>query len=123
MDYDFKYATALFQKTLQTQYWDVDGRVNRWDFWHYVSIAFGITLVLSLITNIIPLLGFVAFLVNLALVPPGLGMAIRRMHDVGQPWWAAIIPFYNIYLACQPGESVANAYGTAPAPGARSAGF
>ena len=121
MDYDFKYAVETFKKTVQTQYWDVDGRMSRKDFWHYVSIALMISFGLAIIEAIIPALSIVGFVVSLALLAPGIGVGIRRVHDIGQPWFMALIPFYNIYLACQPGDRGPNAYGSDPLSGLSTA--
>ncbi len=114
MSYNFNNAIAIFKDAIQKQYWDVEGRTSRSDFWHYCSITFLIGLIGGIVMSIIPLLGIVSMLISLALLGPGIGMAVRRMHDLGKPWWMALIPFYNIYLACQPSEPESNQFGPNP---------
>ncbi len=114
MSYDFNNAIQIFKDGVQKQYWDVEGRTSRSDYWHYASIAFGIAVVTSFIGTLLPFLSIGTVLISLALLGPGIGMAVRRMHDLGKPWWMALIPLYNLYLACQPGEPNTNQFGPNP---------
>jgi len=41
-------------------------------------------------------------------------VAVRRMHDVGVSGWFALVPFYNLILACTEGEKGDNKYGANP---------
>ena len=117
MSYDFNRAIQIFKDAVTNQYWDVDGRTSRSDFWHYVSISFGISIIMNIIISIVPLLSIVSLIISLALLGPGIGMSVRRMHDIGHAWWFMLIPFYNIYLACQPGDQGANQFGEDPLGG------
>ena len=45
---------------------------------------------------------------------PGIGISIRRMHDIDQSGLMVLIPIYNIYLACQPGTTRTNRFGPEP---------
>lgn len=121
MSYDFNKAIDIFKTTVTTQFWDVDGRTSRSDFWHYVSISFLIWVVVEVVGVAIPILGFLLFLGLLVLVPPGIGLGIRRAHDTGREWWHGIIPFYNIYIACLPGDKGPNEYGEDPLGGSAAA--
>ena len=51
---------------------------------------------------------------SLALLLPGICVAIRRMHDVGKSGWFILIPFYNLYLLCTESEKGVNKYGPNP---------
>lgn len=60
-------------------------------------------------------------IVNLALLLPGLGLCVRRMHDIGKSgWWVliAIIPVIGwilfIYWAAQPSQPTPNQWGAVP---------
>ncbi len=114
MSYNFGNAITIFKDAVQKQYWDVDGRTSRSDFWHYCSIVFLIGLIGGFIGGIIPMLSIVSMIISLALLGPGIGMSIRRMHDLGKPWWMMLIPLYNLYLACLPGEPDTNQFGPNP---------
>lgn len=39
---------------------------------------------------------------------------VRRMHDVGKPWWYLLIPGYNIVLCLWPGDKGDNEWGPDP---------
>ena len=121
MNYDFECAVKTTKKVFQTQFWQPDSRVGRKKFWHYVSIIFGLSIIVSIISTVFGLIPVIGSIVSLVLslamlvtLPPSIGLAIRRMHDIGKPWFFALIPLYNLYLAAQPGEPVANAYGEPP---------
>ena len=50
----------------------------------------------------------------MAVLIPGIAVAVRRMHDVGKSGWFALIPIYNIILALSEGDQGDNAYGPDP---------
>ncbi len=114
MSYNFNNAITIFKTAIQKQYWDVEGRTSRSDFWHFMSIPFLIGLIGGIIVGIVPILSIGLLIINLALLGPGIGMAVRRMHDLGKPWWMALIPLYSLYLACLPGEADTNRFGPNP---------
>lgn len=51
---------------------------------------------------------------TLLLIVPVIAAAVRRMHDTGRSGWYAIVPLYNLVLACQPGQQHDNRYGAGP---------
>lgn len=55
------------------------------------------------------------FLANVVLLVPPLSVGCRRMHDLGRSGWWQLVPIYNVYLACQPGDPGMNGWGP-PAP-------
>ncbi|MEM6851324.1 MAG: DUF805 domain-containing protein, partial [Pseudomonadota bacterium] len=63
---------------------------------------------------IIPFLGT---LFSLATLIPGIGLGVRRLHDIGRSGWWTLIAFTVIglipliYWACQPGERSENRFG------------
>tara|TARA_R110000787_G_scaffold79066_1_gene172942 strand:+ start:2482 stop:2844 length:363 start_codon:yes stop_codon:yes gene_type:complete len=117
MSYDFNHALTVFVDTVMKHYADFEGRSSRRDFWHYVSIALLISVgfnILAMIPYIGAIFSLIGLLVSLALVVPGIGISIRRMHDIDQSGLMVLIPFYNIYLACQPGTTRTNRFGPEP---------
>lgn len=113
MSYNFANAITIFKDTVTKQYWDVDGRTSRSDFWHYASIALLLGFVVGFAAGLIRL-PIIANIFSLALLAPGIGLGIRRVHDQGLVWWHGIIPFYNLYLACLPGDKGSNDFGDDP---------
>jgi uncharacterized membrane protein YhaH (DUF805 family) len=102
--------------TCLTKYVDFDGRASRSEFWWFFLFQIIVIVVLSMVLSI------VGSLVSLALLLPGLGAGVRRLHDIGKSgWWIFIglIPLIGwliaIYWAAQPSQSESNNWGAAPA--------
>lgn len=114
MSYNFGNAITIFKNTVTKQYWDVNGRTSRNDFWHYYSISILASLVLSIPGYILPALVIISTIFSFAVLAPTIGIAIRRVHDQGKAWWFSLIPFYNLYLFCMPGDKGPNEFGEDP---------
>jgi uncharacterized membrane protein YhaH (DUF805 family) len=115
--FNLAYALTTTLDAVTVRFFDVTGRSSRRAFWHYYLVIVCALVALSVLSAI-PILGFIFWLTlmvtYLALMLPSIGMMVRRMHDVGQPWFMGLIPLYNLYLAVQPGEPGPNVYGPAP---------
>lgn len=108
-----------FVNVIKTHYTDFQGRASRSEYWYYVLFYTLISIPLSILDSIVfgrPILGLV---LSLALLVPSIAVAVRRIHDLGKPWfWLLIglIPFLGafalIYFFCQPGENKKNQWGT-----------
>ena len=105
-----------FLDALKTKYAQFNGRARRAEYWYFVLFNFIISLVINLITRATGSTAIAGLggLVSLALLIPGIAVAIRRMHDVGKSGWFVLIPFYNLYLACTEGTRGPNEYGEDP---------
>ncbi|MEI6233218.1 MAG: DUF805 domain-containing protein [Planctomycetota bacterium] len=102
-----------------------DGRSRRKEYWMYVLFNLLVGIVLAIIDGVLGTRtssgqGLLGGLYTLAVFLPGLGVAIRRLHDTGRSgWWFLIIftcigifPFlYWMILEGTPGE---NQYGPNP---------
>ena len=68
------------------------GRASRSEFWWWTLAAVIINALLSLLGDVTDgRLDFLTSLWNLAIVVPGLALAVRRLHDTNKPgWWVAI---------------------------------
>ena len=92
------------------------GRSRRKEFWMFMLINIVIGIFLGVLDTIIfgmtssPL----STLFSLALLPPSLGVFVRRMHDINKSGWYALIPIYSLILASNEGDSDTNAYGENP---------
>ena len=113
LSYNFGNAIAITKSVVTTQFWDVEGRTSRSDFWHYQSIIFLLGLVIGFVSGLI-LLPIISNVFTLALLAPNIGILVRRMHDLDKAWWFGFIPFYNIYLACLAGTKGPNTFGDDP---------
>jgi uncharacterized membrane protein YhaH (DUF805 family) len=123
-----------FRRIVTTQYFDFEGRARRQVFWYYALAYFVLFIAVSFVESILfggptyygygygyfhprPLSG----LFELALLLPSLGIAARRLHDIGRSaWWLLLtcIPVLGwlvlIYWYAQPGTTGANQFGPDP---------
>jgi uncharacterized membrane protein YhaH (DUF805 family) len=98
------------------QYIDFKGRATRPEFWYFVLFSLIIEIILSIFDSILGLdfgndEGLLSSIYSLAVFLPSIGVGIRRMHDINKKGWWMLIPFYNIYLWCQPGTVGDNRFG------------
>ena len=122
---DFKTAV---ETVLKKNYANFNGRARRSEFWYYYLFTFVLGIVLSIITTIlggVPVLGtilkIVIWLIDIALIIPGIAVGFRRLHDTGKSGLWILINFVPlvgsiIYIVfcvqdSQPGE---NQYGACP---------
>lgn len=118
---DFKQAVT----TVLNKYCCFKGRAGRAEFWYFALFQFVIMAVLSGLGLIFGSNGqapaFISLLqglICLALILPGLGVAVRRMHDLGKGggWiFINLVPLVGgiwfIVLAATAGEPAANRFG------------
>ena len=80
---DFNKLWQNFLDAVQNHYMDFAGRVGRAQFWYFILICVGISLVAAIIDSVIGvrLLGAI---IGLALLLPTAGMAARRIQDTGR---------------------------------------
>jgi len=111
-------------KTVVTErYAQFDGRAGQGEYWWFfltnVIIAVGL-FILGTVASVIFLLLYIIF--ALAMIVPGLGVAVRRLHDSDKSGWmifVSVIPFVGsiillvfLVMAGTPGD---NKYGPPPA--------
>ena len=107
---------------IQQNYCNFSGRASRSEYWWYALFTF----ILSAAIGIIfcwsqDTMNIVNGIVNLALLLPGLGLAVRRLHDIGKSgWWLllAFIPLIGAIILivwfCQNSQMEPNEYGPIP---------
>jgi uncharacterized membrane protein YhaH (DUF805 family) len=97
------------------------GRASRSEFVNFFLWSF----ILGLIVGVVEAILFPEYLivtgqsllgnlVSFAILLPNIGVAIRRMHDVGKSGWYSLIPIYNLILAFTKGDENENQYGANP---------
>lgn len=92
------------------------GRVDKTNFFYSVLVG----VVVGSLLSFIPLVNIVA---GLALAVLGIGMSVRRFHDINMTGWATIglfIPVLGllgvVYLCWKDGDVATNQYGPTPDP-------
>ena len=79
------------------QYADFSGRARRKEYWMFVLFNLIFAIVAMILDNILGLTvgvlpyGVFYFLYTLAVLIPGLAVAVRRLHDVGRSGWMILI--------------------------------
>jgi uncharacterized membrane protein YhaH (DUF805 family) len=105
----------MYKKVVMENYANFNGRARRKEYWMFFLVNLIIGFILGFVAGLIsPSLTIIGNIYSLAVLVPGIAVAIRRMHDVDKSGWFILIPFYNIYLACQDGTTGPNQYGLDP---------
>lgn len=105
-------------KTCFSKYVDFNGRARRSEYWYFCLFNFVVSAVISIVFGSDSAL---ITIFSLAVLLPGLGVAARRLHDIGKSGWClllALIPLVGaiiiIVWMCREGDSGSNAYGDDP---------
>ena len=110
------------ERALKLNYCNFSGRASRSEFWWFALFTFILSAVISIVfcwsQNA---MNIVTGLVNLALLLPSLGLAVRRLHDIGKSgWWIfiSLIPIVGWILLivwyCKDSQMETNEYGPVP---------
>lgn len=121
-----------YKKVVFENYANFKGRARRSEYW-YFALANGLISILLIVLGVIiggvfgdaltgGIVGYVLFaLYAFATLLPGLGVVVRRLHDVGKSGWfyfIALIPFVGgiwlLVLFCTEGDQGPNQYGSDP---------
>ncbi len=110
-----------FMSVVTQHYFDFNGRARRAEFWWYILVYLIIEVILGVIQGMVGLGTLLTGIFGIALLLPSLGVAVRRLHDIGRSgWWILIglVPLVGwaiiIYWYAQPGATGANAFGADP---------
>jgi uncharacterized membrane protein YhaH (DUF805 family) len=111
---------------------DFSGRSRRKEYWSWFLFVIAALLVLMYLDSALGLggtatgyaeggsVGFrmtgglLTMIFGLAMLIPGLAVAIRRMHDQDKSGWFILIPIYNIILLLTEGTRGPNRFGPDP---------
>ncbi len=116
-----------FIDCLTKKYACFSGRARRKEYWLFVLFNFIVAFVVGFIGGVlagatgVEAFAYLGAIYNLAVLLPGFGVFVRRMHDIGRSGWWWLIAFIPIIgaivliifccLDSQPGE---NQYGPNP---------
>lgn len=114
-------------KLALSKYTIFTGRSRRSEYWYFslAQILIGMAInALAWVTGAEVISSVISMIFSLAMLLPGLAVAVRRLHDVGKSGWWLLIAFTIIgiflilYWYCQDSEPGANKYGPNPKTGA-----
>lgn len=84
-------VVEVFRRAITEHYIDFQGRCARRDFWYYVVGYIVVYIVVAIIQSIILSTHLLTGLLALGLLLPGLGISVRRLHDIDRSgWWLLI---------------------------------
>lgn len=105
---------------LTTNYCNFNGRSSRSEFWWYYLFTFILSAIINLFTSDTTATAG-SGIIGLILLLPGLGLAVRRMHDIDKSGWWVLINFiplvgFIIFLvwAAKDSQPTPNQYGPVP---------
>lgn len=97
------------------------GRASRSEYWWWVLFTFILGLIVGVVFGDGTAGTIISGLMSLALLLPGLGLAVRRLHDIGRSGWAillALIPIVGAIILIiwfiKDSEPTPNQYGPVP---------
>jgi len=118
-----EFITNFFD-IIQNKYAAFEGRARRKEYWQFVAVNLCVSVVGSMLGRL-PLVGWIiqvaVGLYGLAVLVPGIAVAIRRMHDINKSGWVLLLAFIPlvgaiivIVFAATEGTVGDNAYGPDP---------
>lgn len=75
------------------RYGDFSGRTSVGGFWRFVAANIVVAVVLLILTSVASAFGLLYFLYALAVLIPGIAIAVRRLHDTGRSGWFLLLGF------------------------------
>jgi len=112
-------------KALAQNYCNFSGRASRSEYWWYALFTMILGVVIGFVLGIFgacsTAVSVIQGLVSLALLLPGLGLCVRRLHDISKSgWWIfiSLVPLLGAILLiiwfCKPSDAGMNQYGPEP---------
>lgn len=104
------------------KYATFSGRARRKEYWMFFLINISISIILSLSPFAIGAAGGVLYFIYvIAMIIPGLALAVRRLQDQGKEWtwiFVGLVPFIGgiwlLVLMCTEGSQGENKFGLDP---------
>ncbi|SEO47774.1 DUF805 domain-containing protein [Paenibacillus sp. OV219] len=104
-----------------TNYVGFQGRARRKEYWMFILINIIISVILSILENLLGLSNLLSKLYSLFIFLPSLAVTVRRLHDTDKSgWWVLIglIPFVGfivlLIFTCLDSDPGTNRYGENP---------
>lgn len=113
-----------YLKVVRDNYANFSGRARRSEYWYFTLFNFLVGIALNLIDTFVlnmSEVGLLGSIYSLAMLIPGLAVAVRRLHDVGKSGWyylLILLPIIGwiwlLVLFFTEGDNGANEYGPNP---------
>ena len=118
-----------FIKAITQNYANFSGRARRAEYWWFAifmtiaicGLAFAGALTSDSTGTPSPVFSIILVIIALGLILPGLGVQVRRLHDIGKSgwfWFVTVIPVVGFLIlliwACEDSQPGDNQYGPNP---------
>ena len=119
----------IYKSVLTDKYADFTGRARRAEYWWFVLMNFIVitaiaivSLILYSVSDTLGVLGIVIYAVYaLAVIVPGVAVAVRRLHDTNKSGWMILVvliplvgPILILVFYFTDGDPGPNQYGPSP---------
>lgn len=119
--YQVPFVDAV-KRAVTLNYCNFNGRSSRSEYWWYALAVAILNVVISTVLSGSPsVMQAVSGVITLGLLLPGLGLAVRRLHDINKSGWyllLALIPIVGAIILivwfCKESEPQTNQYGPVP---------
>lgn len=119
--YQVPFVDAV-KRAVTVNYCNFNGRSSRSEYWWYALAVAILNVVISTVLSGRPsVMQAVSGVITLGLLLPGLGLAVRRLHDINKSGWyllLALIPIVGAIILivwfCKESEPQTNQYGPVP---------
>ena len=112
-------------RALTQNYCNFSGRASRSEYWWFYLftciVSWVVSIVVSLFSSELSIMYIASMVVGLAFLLPSLGIAVRRLHDIGKSgWWIfiSLIPLIGAIILlvwwCKDSQMEPNEYGPVP---------
>lgn len=98
-----------FLNQIKFHYTDCKGRAKRKEYWMYILFW-----TIGYVVSLIDVSGMLPMIYTVALLPAGISLGVRRLHDTNRSaWWLLLIIIWPIWLVlmCLPSDLKDNRYG------------
>jgi uncharacterized membrane protein YhaH (DUF805 family) len=96
------------------QYAVFSGRARRTEYWLFVLINFLITIAVGYLDNVLGTKPLLSLVYTLAVMIPGIAVAVRRMHDSNHSGWWLLVPIVGLVFLFIDGTPGNNRFGPSP---------
>lgn len=85
-------------KSVFSKYATFSGRARRSEYWYFYLFNILVSIVLTILARVVPSLIYLSYIYSLAVLIPGLAVAVRRLHDIGKSGWYLLAPLVPYLL-------------------------
>ena len=118
---NFNDFIAIVKSVILKNYCNFEGRANRPEYWWFFLFNFIVSIIFSILTKYGIFFTVLSCVYSLALLLPGLGVCVRRLHDINKSGWAifiSLIPIIGVIILivwlAKEGDPTENQYGPVP---------